>query len=513
MNKITILWVDDEIDLLKPHIIFLQGKGYDVITSQSGQEALEELQQTRVDIVFLDENMPGISGLETLGEIKVLDSSIPVVMITKSEEEFIMEEAIGSKIADYLIKPVNPNQILLSLKKNLDHSRLVSEKTTSNYQQEFRKIAMDLSMVNSVEEWVDLYKRLIYWELRLEDIEDSSMFEILESQKTEANNHFGKFVDRNYQNWFEGNGPVLSHTLFKELVQPELKDSRTLLLVIDNLRYDQWYAFEDTVSSFYKKNKEESYFSILPTATQYARNAIFSGLTPMAMEKKHPQWWKNDTDEGGKNLHEADFLGEQIKRLGLNLKWEYHKISTLKQGKNLCQNFKSQKDNDLTVLVYNFVDMISHSKTEMEVIKELASNDKAYRSLTQSWFKNSPLLEIIQQAQQMGMKLIITTDHGTINVKQPSKVIGDKETSLNLRYKTGRSLTYEEKDVLAAKDPAHIHLPRINMSSSFIFAKNDLFFAYPNNYNHYVSYYRNTYQHGGISLDEMIIPFVVLSPK
>ncbi|WP_289042225.1 bifunctional response regulator/alkaline phosphatase family protein [uncultured Zobellia sp.] len=513
MNKITILWVDDEIDLLKPHIIFLQGKGYDVITSQSGQEALEELQQTRVDIVFLDENMPGISGLETLGEIKVLDSSIPVVMITKSEEEFIMEEAIGSKIADYLIKPVNPNQILLSLKKNLDHSRLVSEKTTSNYQQEFRKIAMDLSMVNSVEEWIDLYKRLIYWELRLEDIEDSSMFEILESQKTEANNHFGKFVDRNYQNWFEGNGPVLSHTLFKELVQPELKDSRTLLLVIDNLRYDQWYAFEDTVSSFYKKNKEESYFSILPTATQYARNAIFSGLTPMAMEKKHPQWWKNDTDEGGKNLHEADFLGEQIKRLGLNLKWEYHKISTLKQGKNLCRNFKSQKDNDLTVLVYNFVDMISHSKTEMEVIKELASNDKAYRSLTQSWFKNSPLLEIIQQAQQMGLKLIITTDHGTINVKQPSKVIGDKETSLNLRYKTGRSLTYEEKDVLAAKDPTQIHLPRINMSSSFIFAKNDLFFAYPNNYNHYVSYYRNTYQHGGISLEEMIIPFVVLSPK
>ncbi|MGP1993667.1 PglZ domain-containing protein [Zobellia laminariae] len=513
MNKISILWVDDEIDLLKPHIIFLQGKGYDVITCQSGQEALEELQKSSVDIIFLDENMPGISGLETLAEIKILDSSIPVVMITKSEEEFIMEEAIGSKIADYLIKPVNPNQILLSLKKNLDHSRLVSEKTTSNYQQEFRKIAMDLSMVNSVEEWVDLYKRLIYWELRLEDIEDNSMFEILESQKAEANTHFGKFVERNYESWFDGDGPVLSHTLFKDLVKPELKDGPTLLLVIDNLRYDQWYAFEDTVSSFYKKNKEESYFSILPTATQYARNAIFSGLTPMAMEKKYPQWWKNDTDEGGKNLHEADFLGEQIKRLGLNLKWEYHKISSLKQGKNQSQNFKSQKDNDLTVLVYNFVDMISHSKTEMEVIKELASNDKAYRSLTQSWFKNSPLLEIIQQAQQMGMKLIITTDHGTINVKQPSKVIGDKETSLNLRYKTGRSLTYENKDVLAAKDPAQIHLPRINMSSSFIFAKNDLFFAYPNNYNHYVNYYRNTYQHGGVSLEEMIIPFIVLSPK
>ncbi len=514
MNKISILWADDEIDLLKPHILFLEGKNYEVIQCRSGQEAIEALSESRVDIVFLDENMPGISGLETLNEIKVMDASLPVVMITKSEEEFIMEEAIGSKIADYLIKPVNPNQILLSLKKNLDHSRLVSEKTTSNYQQEFRKIAMDLSMVNSIEEWTHLYRKLIYWELQLEEIEDASMFEILESQKAEANNQFGKFVERNYEDWFQDpEGPVMSHTLFKERVFPELKEGPTLLVVVDNLRYDQWLAFEDTVGNFYKKDTEEAYFSILPTATQYARNAIFSGLTPLDMEKKYPDWWKNDTDEGGKNLFEDKFLGAQIKRLGLDIKWEYHKISSLKQGKHLSQNFKSQKDNDLTVIVYNFVDMLSHSKTEMEVIKELASNDKAYRSLTQSWFKNSPLLEIIQQAQTLGMKLIITTDHGTINVKQPSKVIGDKETSLNLRYKTGRSLTYDEKDVLEARDPRSIYLPSINMSSSFIFAKNDLFFAYPNNYNHYVGYYRNTYQHGGVSLEEMIIPFVVLRPK
>jgi len=514
MNNIIILWVDDEIDLLKPHILFLEGKNYTVVTCQSGQEALDELAKTRVDIVFLDENMPGISGLETLNEIKLIDASLPVVMITKSEEEFIMEEAIGSKIADYLIKPVNPNQILLSLKKNLDHSRLVSEKTTSNYQQEFRKIAMDLSMVNSYEEWVDLYKKLIYWELQLEEIEDSGMFEILESQKIEANNQFCKFVDKNYTDWFsDSDAPTMSHTLFKNWILPEIKGEKTLLVVVDNLRYDQWYAFEDTVNSFYKKQKEESYMSILPTATQYARNAIFSGLTPLDMEKKYPNWWKNDTDEGGKNLFEDKFLGEQLKRLGLDIKWEYHKISSLKQGKNLSQNFKSQQDNDLTVIVYNFVDMLSHSKTEMEVIKELASNDKAYRSLTQSWFKNSPLLDIIQQAQRMGLKLIITTDHGTINVKSPSKVVGDRDTSANLRYKTGRSLTYQDNDVLAARDPKSIHLPSINMSSSFIFAKNDLFFAYPNNYNHYVSYYRNTYQHGGVSLEEMIIPFIVLEPK
>ncbi|MDT0539634.1 MULTISPECIES: PglZ domain-containing protein [Croceitalea] len=514
MNTITILWVDDEIDLLKPHILFLQNKGYQVTTSPSGQDALDELAVGSFDIVFLDENMPGLSGLETLSELKKIDPTLPVVMITKSEEEYIMDEAIGSKIADYLIKPVNPNQILLSLKKSLDNSRLVSERTTANYQQEFRKIAMELSMVNSHEGWADLYKNLIYWELQLEEIEDSSMFEILESQKTEANNQFSKFVDKNYPDWFEDDdAPVLSHNLFKKWVVPELKDNSTLLVVVDNLRYDQWLAFEDVVTNSYKKKKESHYFSILPTATQYARNSIFSGLTPLQMEKQHPNWWKNDTDEGGKNLFEANFLEAQLKRLNLDLKWDYHKISSLKQGKQLVQNFGSQKDNDLTVIVYNFVDMLSHSKTEMEVIKELASNDKAYRSLTLSWFKNSPLLDIIQQAQQMGKKLIITTDHGTINVKQASKVIGDRETSLNLRYKTGRSLTYQEKEVLAAKDPKQIHLPNINVSSSYIFAKNDLFFAYPNNYNHYVSYYRNTYQHGGISLEEMIIPFVVLEAK
>ena len=514
MSKITILWVDDEIDLLKPHMLFLQDRNYEVKTCQSGQDALEELKHSRFDIVFLDENMPGLSGLETLNEIKAIDASLPVVMITKSEEEYLMEEAIGSKIADYLIKPVNPNQILLSLKKNLDHSRLVSEKTTANYQQEFRKIAMDLAMVNSWEEWSDLYRKLIYWELQLEEIEDSGMFEILESQKIEANNQFGKFVEKQYESWFSGeNGPVMSHTLFKKLVKPQLGEQPVLWVVIDNLRYDQWCAFEDVLNPFYKKSSETSYFSILPTATQYARNAIFSGLMPLDMEKKYPKWWKNDTDEGGKNLFEADFLREQLSRQGLSLKWEYHKISSLKQGRTLCQNFRSQKDHDLTVIVYNFVDMLSHSKTEMEVIKELASNDKAYRSLTQSWFKNSPLLEIIQQAQGLGMKLIITTDHGTINVKQPSKVIGDRETSLNLRYKTGRSLSYEEKDVFEAKQPARLHLPNITVSSSFIFAKNDLFFAYPNNYNHYVSYYRNTYQHGGVSLEEMVIPFVVLEPR
>lgn len=516
MSKIKILWVDDEIDYLKPHIIFLEKKNYQVTTANNGQDALDIFDQENFDVVFLDENMPGLSGLEVLSEIKERKASVPVIMITKSEEEYIMEEAIGSKISDYLIKPVNPNQILLSLKKNLDHSRLISEKTTLDYQKEFRKISMDLAMVRTYEDWVDIYKRLLFWELQLETTDNVAMTEILETQKVEANIQFGKFIEKNYQSWFEGaDKPILSHTLFRELVVPHLvkKEQPILFVVIDNMRYDQWKAFEPIVNNHYKLEKETPYFSILPTATQYARNAIFSGMMPLEMEKRLPQYWKNDVEEGGKNLYEAEFLTEHLKRLGLNIKHEYYKITNFRDGKKLAENFKGIKNNDLTTVVYNFVDMLSHAKTEMEVVKELASNDKSYRSITASWFKNSPLLEMIQQAQSMGMKLIITTDHGTINVKNPSKVIGDKNTSLNLRYKTGRSLTYEDKDVYAVKDPKKIQLPAINMTSSFIFAKNDYFLAYQNNYNHYVSYYKNTYQHGGISLEEMIVPFLVLNPK
>lgn len=515
MKNIHILWVDDEIDLLKPHILFLESKNYQISKATNGADAIDFIKEENYDIVLLDENMPGLTGLETLMEIKNIKSGLPVIMITKSEEEYVMEDAIGSKISDYLIKPVNPKQILLSLKKNLDHSRLITQKTTSNYQQEFQKITMDLAMINSDQAWVEVYHKLTHWELELETIEDVGMLGILESQKQEANSLFFKFIRKNYQELINNpDGPVFSHSLFKHQIAPELnQDTGTLLIVIDNLRYDQWKIIEPHIAPFYKKTKETSYYSILPTATQYARNAIFSGLTPLDMEKKYPNYWKNDNDEGGKNLYEKEFLTAQMQRLQLDLKHDYYKITTAKSAKEFDTNFNSIKENNLTAVVYNFVDMLSHSKTEMNIIKELAGDDKAYRSLTLSWFKNSPIFSTLQKAQKAGMKLIITTDHGTINTKKPSKVIGFKDISENLRYKTGKSLTYEEKDVYVVKNPKEIFLPSQNINSSFIFAKEDLFFAYPNNFNHYVNYFKNTYQHGGISLEEMILPCAFFDPK
>ena len=517
MDNIQILWVDDEIDLLKPHIMFLEDKGYRVDKINNGNEALEMVEEKRYDLIFLDENMPGMDGLETLQRIKALNNSIPVVMITKSEEETIMDDAIGSQISDYLIKPVNPKQILLTIKKNLDTRRLVSEKTTSNYQQEFRQIGMDMAMVNSYEEWEELYKKLIYWELELDKLEDEGLNEILLTQKKEANSQFFKFIEKNYEDWLHhgDEAPVMSHTLFKNWVMPTLKsEEKVFWLVIDNLRYDQWRVLKPIIEQYYITEEEKSFFSILPTATQYARNALFSGLMPSEIKNRFPEKWIHDTEEEGKNNYEEDFISDQLKRQGLgDMKWSYSKITNHNSGKKLVENLSNLLNNKLNVVVYNFVDMLSHAKTDMKVIKELADNDKAYRSLTQSWFQNSPLLDMIRILREKGITIILTTDHGTINVDDPTKLVGDKNVNTNLRYKVGRNMSYQNKDVYEVKNPEDIFLPKPNINSVFVFAKEDLFFAYPNNFNHYVKYYTNTYQHGGISLEEMIVPFAVLRPK
>lgn len=516
MEKSTILWVDDEIERLKPHIIFLKEKGYEVETANNGSDALQMVADKQYDIIFLDEMMDGMDGLETLHHIKENASAPPVVMITKSEEEEIMENAIGSKISDYLIKPVNPKQILLTLKKHLDNSRLVSETTTSNYQQEFRQIGMDLATTNTAEEWVELYKRLVYWELELDKIEDDGLKEILQQQKNEANAQFVRFVEKNYLDWINhGEGPVMSHTLVKNWLLPELEGKdKVLFLVIDNLRYDQWKIIQPVLQNYYYSRSEKSFFSILPTATMYARNAIFSGLMPSEIKKRFKDKWTEEHEEESKNRFEEDFMQDQLQRLGKgDLKMSYHKITNNNAGKKLADNFSNLLSRQLNVVVYNFVDMLSHSKTDMEVIRELADNDKGYRSLTESWIKNAPLLDLLKKAAEAGMRLVLTTDHGTINVSDPTKIVGEKSVNTNLRYKVGRNMSYQHKDVIRVANPEDAFLPKEHINSEFVFAKRDLFFAYPNNFNYYVKYYRNTYQHGGVSLEEMIIPFVVLEPR
>ena len=519
MEKIKILWADDEVDFLKSHITYLEDKGYSVQSVSNGQDALDKAIEESFDVIFLDESMPGMSGLETLQEIKKIKSNLPIVLITKNEEEDLMEEAIGSQIADYLIKPVKPQQIILTLKKIIDNKRLVTEKTTQAYQQEFQKLFMSIQSVSGYTEWVELYKKLVYWELELDNADSDDMFHIMEMQKREANVEFNKFVIKHYFGWIkhpmDADTPTLSHTLFKKKVFPYLiQDKPTFFILIDNLRYDQWKMIEPYFDEIFDRVEDDTFFSILPTATQYSRNGIFAGMSPLEISKQLPQYWKNDDEEGGKNLFEKELLGYQLSKNFKNpIKHSYHKILTLEDGNQLTKDFNNLLHNQLNVIVYNFVDMISHARTEMEVMKELAKDEKAFRSLTVSWFEHSNLLSLIKKLQSKDVNIIITTDHGTTQVMNPSKCVGDRLTSTNIRYKAGKNLQYNEKDVFVVKKPEDAALPQSNLSTSYIFAKEDNYLIYQNNYNHYVQFFKNSFQHGGISLEEMIVPFIAYTSK
>ncbi len=515
MKKDRILWADDEIDLLRAYILFLEEKGYDVTTANNGKDAVELCQKESFDIIFLDENMPGLSGLETLALIKEIDPNVPMVMITKSEEENIMNMAIGNKIADYLTKPVNPSQILLTLKKNIHKKEIFTEHATSVYRSEFGRIGMQINDSLTYENWVEVYKKLVYWELELAET-DNGMDEMLRMQKTEANTTFAKFVKRNYVSWFENPAkrPLLSPDVFKTKVFPLIdKGEKVFFVLVDNFRYDQWKIVRELMAEFYTFTEEGMYCSMLPTATQYARNAIFSGLMPLQIQQMFPDLWVDEDDDEGKNLNEKELIQTQLHRFRKNYTFSYQKIMESAYCEKVIEQLPRFENNQLNVIVLNFIDMLSHSRTESKMMRELANDEQAYRSLTLSWFRHSPTYELMKAIAKTGAKLIFTTDHGTIQTDNAIKVIGDKNTNVNLRYKVGKNLSYNKKEVFEILQPAKVGLTSPNISSAYIFATNKDFFAYPNNYNHYVSYYKNTFQHGGISLEEMLIPLIVMEPK
>ena len=510
-----LLWADDEIELLNAHIIFLKNKGYDVFTVTNGLDAIEACRTNSFDLILLDENMPGLTGLETLSAIKEMHPSTPVVMVTKSEEENIMEQAIGSKIADYLIKPVNPNQILLALKKNIHHKEIVTEQANSAYQQNFGKLAMQISDARNIEEWKEAYKKIVYWELELERA-DEQMHEMLKSQKEDANNMFGRFIKNNYMKWMgtsREERPLMSNDLFRERIFPLIdKGEKVFFIIIDNFRYDQWRVLANEIGNDFAI-EEELYTSILPTATQYARNAIFSGLMPSQIKEMFPHLWIDEEEEEGKNLNEEELISTQIARYRRKDKFSYGKVVTSSAAEKYIDTINTLSHNDLNVLVVNFIDMLSHARTESLMVRELAANEAAYRSITLSWIKHSAIKKLFSHLADNNYTVVLTTDHGSIQVENPTKVIGDKNTNTNLRYKLGKALSYNGKDVFEIKEPAKAFLPAPNLSTSYIFATGDKFFAYPNNYNYYVSYYKDTFQHGGISLEEMLVPLVTLRPK
>ena len=530
MTNGALLWVDDEIEQLRAQILFLEKKGYEVVTVSNGTDAIDLCRERNFDLVLLDEQMPGLSGLETLQSIKELQPALPVVMVTKSEEENIMEQAIGQKIADYLIKPVNPNQILLTLKKNIHRKEIETEVTQSQYQQNFQQIAMQIMECRTWQHWVDIYKKLVHWELELSST-DSSMMEMLRMQKEEANLGFAKFIKKNYLDWIapldpkgrlpkqelstptSAERPILSPELFKSKIFPLLSEGKKVMLVVlDNFRYDQWRMLAQEIGDQFEI-EEELYCSILPTATQYARNAIFSGLMPDKIAEMFPDLWVDEDEEEGKNLNEGPLIQTQLERYRKKNTFSYHKVNTSNDADKMMQQFKALCKNDLNVMVFNFIDMLSHARTESRMVRELANSESAYRSITLSWFRHSVIADFFKQLAQTDYKVIVTTDHGSIRCTEPVKIVGDRNTNTNLRYKLGKNLAYDDKSLFTIKEPRKALLPAPNLSTSYVFATGDAFFAYPNNYNYYVSYYRNTFQHGGISMEEMIIPLITMTGK
>lgn len=518
-NDPRILWADDEVDLLRPHILFLETKGYDVTSVSNGADAVDRVRDGRFDLVLLDEQMPGMGGLETLEQIKDVAPDVPVVMVTKSEEERLMEEALGGRISDYLTKPVNPSQILLTIKRLLDRSRLRTERVSQDYLQSFNEITRALLNPLSHAEWTDIYQKLVRYDLELEG--DENARQILEDQFREANREFGRFIEDQYVDWIEHvedepdeHRPALSHEVVPRYVVPEMKrDKPVIFIVIDCMRFDQWLEFEKLLYGAFEMEKS-FYYSILPTATPYSRNAIFSGMLPREIAQRYPRIWEaGEDDEHSRNRNEEEFLSDLLERRHVDARLRYEKLVGTQDGREFAQQSADFTQYDLSAIVINFVDILAHSRSDSDVLKEIAPDERAYRALTRTWFEHSWLYQAFMDFSKMDATIVVTTDHGAVRSLHATKVIGDRETSTALRYKYGRNLKCDKRHAIFVKDPETYGLPRRGINTNYIIAKEDYYFVYPTNFHHYQNLYRDTMQHGGASLEEMILPVVTLRPR
>lgn len=520
-EQTKVLWADDEIDILKPHIKLLEQKGIAVTAVTNGQDAVDAVAEDEFDIIFLDENMPGISGLEALQKIKAHKGHIPVVMVTKSEEEHLMEEAIGKKISDYLIKPVNPKQILLSIKKNVKAREIQTLQTNREYQQAFMQLSSAIGSTETPEGWVEVYKTLMTWEENLQSASDSGMWEILQNQKQEANQRFGRFVMEHYEDWVAAepaDRPTLSPDLLPGRIRPLLdhEGESLFVFVLDCWRFDHWRAFQERLFQRYRAVQDSWYFSILPTATQYARNSIFSGLFPIDIQERYPEFWVFDEQDEGKNKYEEQLLKAFFERRRIRTTPSYTKVITNEDGRRLESEYTNLLQNRVNFVVVNFLDLMAHARSEMSLIKELAPDEAAFRSLATSWLEHSSFLSLLDKlATHENIRVVLTTDHGVLRVQRHEDIVGDRDTSTNLRYKHGRNLNYNPKarHIYTVEKPTKAGLPSSSVSGTFAFLAEDYYFVYPNNRNRYVRQFEDTFQHGGISLEEMIVPYVELVPK
>jgi CheY-like chemotaxis protein len=518
-SKGRVLWVDDEIDLLRSHVAFLRERGYHVETVTNGEDAVALVRENLYDLVFLDEMMPGMGGLKTLAGIKDLQPAVPVVMITKNEEESLMEEAIGGKISDYLTKPVNPSQVLMACKKFLEGRKIAGAALSKDYIKEFNEIALALNTGPDYKEWIDIYTRLVGWGLEFDKHPELGLKQTLSDQMRECNLAFGKYVERNYRDWVEQTSgrPPLSLEIVDRYVLPELQTGRSVVFfVIDCMRLDQWLVFEELLQEYFTIAREY-YYSILPTATPYSRNAIFSGSYPCDVELRHPDLWdKNEDDESSRNRYERQFLEKLLERRKVILKPEpkYIKILDPEFGRSIESTISSYTQSRLTSIVVNFVDMLAHGRSDSSLLKEIAPDESAYRSLTRSWFVHSSLFGMLKTlSRHKNVTVILTTDHGSIRSLRGSKVLGDREASTNLRYKYGRNLKCDDKAAIFVKNPHDFKLPNRGVAVNYIIAKEDFYFVYPTDYHKYLNQYRDSFQHGGVSMEEMILPVIRMEPR